>query len=368
MKIRQELATIIKDEFGATAILVALVMVVLISITALAVDIGYVMATKNELQNVADAAALAATRQLGHIYEQMSYEDQQSYDCDDAGDSSIIRSVAKDVALKNMAAKKNIIVNDADVIIGQWDAGTKSLTPTTIQPDAVSVVARRDGGANGPITTFFARIFGVNTVDVRADATAALTAQSTAGPGGLPLPVGISKKWFEKPEYCDGPIKFYPTGDIDGCAGWHTYDESPASASTLRRILEELTPPDVTYESPQVQAGETEFTFTGGTVASAYEEMKALFDAMKVLNDGILDGDDNSTTWTTSVVVYDWDDCSNPHGDITIAGFAVATITKVGEPSTEKVIEAKVICDMIQLGRGGGGEYGTKGSIPGLVE
>jgi Flp pilus assembly protein TadG len=362
MKIRQELAARIKDEYGATAILVALVIVVLISITALAVDIGYVMATKNEVQNISDAAALAATRQLGHIYEGMSYEEQQSYVCDPA----TIIPVAKEVALKNKAAGKNIVVNDADIIIGQWNAETKILTPTFDQPDAVKVISRRDGSANGPITTFFARIFGVNTVDVSADATAALTAQSTADKGGLPFPAGISKKWFEKPEYCEQPIKFYPTGDLDGCAGWHTYDESPASANRLRGVLGDLK--DGTYESPPVQAGETKFTFTGGTVASAFDEMKALFDAMKVLNDGVLDADENPETWTTSVVVYDWDDCSNPHGDITIAGFAAVTITEI-QDAPDKIIQAKVICDMIAPdARGGGGEYGTKGSIPGLVE
>ena len=56
------------NQSGATAVLVTVVIVVLIGIAAMAVDVGYVMATKNELQNVSDAAALAATRQLGVIY------------------------------------------------------------------------------------------------------------------------------------------------------------------------------------------------------------------------------------------------------------------------------------------------------------
>ena len=361
MKIRQELAARIKDEYGATAILVALVIVVLISITALAVDIGYVMATKNEVQNIGDAAALAATRQLGHIYEGMSYEEQQSYVCDPA----TIIPVAKEVALKNKAAGKNIVVNDADIIIGQWNAETKILTPTFDQPDAVKVISRRDGSANGPITTFFARIFGVNTVDVSADATAALTGQSTAGPGGLPLPIGISKKWFEEPEYCEQPIKFYPTGTLEGCAGWHTYEDH-ADAHTLEEIINGLT--NGTYESPETQAGETEFNFVGGNVASRLPDMKVLFDTMKVKNDGILDADEDSSTWTTSAPVYDLSDCSNPNETLTILGFATVVITEVLAPPDGQLIQAKVICDMIEPARGGGTNYGTKGSIPGLVE
>ncbi len=361
MKIRRELAARIKDEYGATAILVVLVIVVLISIAALAVDIGYVMATKNEVQNISDAAALAATRQLGYFYEGMSYEEQQSYVCDPA----TIIPVAKEVALQNKAAGKNIVVNDADIIIGQWNAETKILTPTFDQPDAVRVISRRDGNANGPIATFFARIFGVNTVDVSADATAALTGQSTAGSGGLPLPMGISKKWFEKPENCEQPIKFYPTGDLEGCAGWHTYEDN-ADAHTLGETINDLT--NGTYQSPETQAGETEFNFVGGNLASILPDMKLLFDTMKVKNDGILDADEDSTTWTTSAAVYDRDDCSNPNETLMIIGFATVVITEVLAPPDGQLIQAEVICEMTAAGRGGGSNYGTKGSIPGLVE
>ena len=60
---------------------------------------------------------------------------------------------------------------------GQWDPNaTPRFTPTLNQPDAVSVTVRREGGTNGPISTIFARVLGVNTFDVQADATAALTA------------------------------------------------------------------------------------------------------------------------------------------------------------------------------------------------
>ncbi|MDL1962787.1 MAG: Tad domain-containing protein [Deltaproteobacteria bacterium] len=357
-----------RNQAGVAAVIVAIVLSMLIGFTALAVDVGYMYVTKNELQNVADAAALAGAGYLGSIYEMKSYDEQQTH----VFSRSDIVSVVQQVALKNQAAGTNIVINDADVTIGTWDCktGTCILTATPapiVGPDAVRVIARRDGSANGAILTFFARIFNINAVDVWADATAALTGQSTAGPGGLPLPVGISKKWFDKPEYCEQPIKFYPTGTLEGCAGWHTYKESPANANSLRRILEELTPPDRTYETPPVQAGETEFTFTGGTVASVFDEMQALFDAMKVLNDGILDVDEDSTTWTTSVPVYDRDDCSNPLGAITIVGFATVTITEV-QGAPDKIIQAQVICEIKEIGRGGGSNYGTKGTIPGLVE
>jgi len=344
------------NQRGASLVLVAASLVVLLAIAAVAVDVGYLMATKNELQNVADAAALAATRQLGAIYEPMTYDEQQVYMCN----PTTIVPVAQDVAQKNKAAGVSVSVNAGDVVIGRWNASTHTLTPTLAQPDAVRVTARRESGTNGAIGTFFARIFGIDNVGLRADATAALTGQSTSGPGGIEIPVGISRKWFE-PGFCDQPIKFYPTGDMDGCAGWHTFDSWPSNASKLRGILEDMTPEPPAYESPGTVAGESQFVFTGGNVASVFDEMAALYEAKK---------DPATGEWQTNVVVYDYDDCSNPTGAITIVGFATAIITGVNGPSDDPAhtIFAKVICDNIEQGRGSGGDYGTKGSIPGLVE
>ncbi len=345
----------IDNQRGASAVLVALCLIVLLGVAALAIDVGYLFATKNELQNVADAAALAATRQLGAIYEPMTYDEQTAYVCNPVD----ILPIGKNVAVKNKAAGVNIIIKDEDIVIGQWDATTKTLSATLNQPDAVKVTARRQSGINGAVTTVFSKVLGIDNVGLFADATAALTGQSTAGPGELEIPVGISQKWFE-PNFCNQPIKFYPTGNINGCAGWHTYDSWPANADKLRDILEDMTPADSIFESPQTVAGESQFVFTGGNLASVFDEMQALYEAKK----------DADGKWETNVVVYGSSDCSNPTGEITIVGFATAIITGVNGPSDDPphTIFAKVICDNVSQGRGSGGNFGTKGSIPGLVE
>ncbi len=384
MKSHKRLVSRIKDQSGITAIVVALVLVVIIGITAFAVDIGYVTVTKNELQNVADAAALAAARQLGAIYQGMSYEEQQSYDSE--GDTEQIKGPAIDVASKNKAGGGYVTVSPADIIIGDWDGNI--LNETTAQPDAVQVTARRDGSsANGPITTFFARIFGIDTIDVWADATAALTGQSEAEPGEVELPVGISRYFFDT-HTCNSHIKFYPTNDPDSCAGWNTFTSSPANDSTIRDVLEG------SIISPHTIAGDTTYEFTGGTLSNpTFEALLTLFqhNGYDVDDDGnpipdggepipLLDSDGNQLlypdgtprnkhAWDTTVVVYDWDDCSNPNASILIAGFARVLITDVQE-SPNKTILGTVICDYVDSEdtHGGGGDYGTKGSIPNLVE
>jgi Flp pilus assembly protein TadG len=352
-----------RDERGVTAVLVAILLLALIAIMSLAVDVGYLMAARNQLQNVADSAALAAARQLGAIYEPMTYAEQQAYTCDPGS----IVPVAQDAGLKNEAAGKSIAIDGGDVSIGRWDSAARTFTATLASPNAVRVTARRDGTVNGPVSTFFARIFPVDTVPVSAVATAALTGQSTAGPADLEIPVGISDHWFSRPDFCDQPIKFYPTGTLDGCAGWHTYESWPSNAAKLSRALNDLeagvTPegvPDLTV------AGDTEFVFTGGTVASAFEDMKSLFEEKRTWNP-----ETGREEWETVVVVYDSsslsDPCGNPANNLLIVGFATAIVTDVLE-SPDKTIIADVKCDSVNYGRGSGGNFGTLGSIPALVE
>ena len=75
----------LKDQAGAVAVTVAILMFVLVGIAALAIDIGYLLVTRNELQNVADAAALAAARKLGDNYQNMDPAEQLGYDCAASG-------------------------------------------------------------------------------------------------------------------------------------------------------------------------------------------------------------------------------------------------------------------------------------------
>ena len=342
-----------KNQQGVVLILVALLLVVLLGMVALSVDIGYLMAARNEAQNVADAAALAATRELGEEhYLELSVDEAK------------IRSVAREVAGDNTIANESIgITNDSDIEIGYWNTETTtfSTSPTGIltKPNSVRVTARRSDADNGAVNTFFAKVIGIDSFSVSADATAALTGASKAPEGEL-IPVGISKAWFE-PGFCDQPIKFYPTGTIDGCAGWNTFTQSPANANYLRdTIIEGMI--DDSYQSPEITVG-TDVEFIGGNIANALEhpsktDFKEVYEAKR-----------NSTTgdWETGVVVYDWDDCSNPNTTINIIGFATAIIHSV-DGSPDHTINATVICEKYNESRGGGGMYGTFGKIPNLVE
>ena len=347
----------LKGRNGAAIIYVATIMMLLLGVAALAVDVGYVLMVKNELQDAADASALAATGRQGFIYESMLPEQQQDYICQE----SEIFPVAREVALANVAGAQNVAVRDLDIVIGNWSDSAHALTGGPLRCDAVSVTTRRDDTAGGPIGTFFARTFGTSRVSLAAEATAALTGIPFVDLGGLPIPVGISERWFDTHRdeplgYCGRSIRFYPT-DEENCAGWHTFFQN-ADANNLKQII------DFTkeFESPPLSVGQTVnfFGTAGGTLFNPGKDyFLNLFNHMK---------DPTTGTWTTTVVVYDkatTNDC-NPSGSVIVKGFATVVITEVLGSTQGKTIVGKVLCDY-QESRGGGGDYGTLGTIPGLV-
>ncbi len=370
----------LSDQRGVVFVMVIIALGTLLAFAALALDVGNVMVVKNELQNIADGAALAGARTLGRLYEcdgdivacprPMPYLNQLTY----MADGTTIKKAVTDVALMNYAGgKTGITINDADIVIGNWNTTTtpKKVDPITLaSPDAVQVTARRDASANSPISTFFARIMGINTMNVSATAAAALTGWSTAEPGGLPLPVAINKSWVADPIHCDNNLTFHPSS-AGTCASWHAYLDNDAydpNSNDMRSLIDAIAA--LNFSSPKTIAGQTQYDFTNGTLASLFthNNIQNLFNVMRVKNDGILDMDTSDDTWTISVPVFDdtLAGCS-PNGLLTIVGFATIKITGVDPPPTT-TIYAKLKCDNVVKGRGSGSYYGTKGSIPGLVQ
>jgi Flp pilus assembly protein TadG len=352
----------LKDKRGTVTVVVVLAMLALIGFAAFAIDVGYMMVSRNQLQNIADTAALAAAGELGASYEGMQIPAQREY----RPDAGALLTEAQSVASRTGISGVTIL--SSDFRLGTWNFTTHTFTPSSTGPTAVNVTARKDNVANGPVTTLLAGVLGMGSFNVSATATASLAPPNYVPSGGLPVPVGISLAWFSDPAvYCNKPIKLYPANDPAGCAGWHVYDQTPSSANTLRNTIDALN--NGTYVSPETITGVTQYDFTGGNIANALRDMTTLFNTMKVKNDGILDKDNDSSTWTTAVPVYDSQDCSNPHGTMMIVGFSTIVITSVTSPPAPQVIWAKVVCDSIVSGPGGGGlnlqTYGTK---PNLVQ
>ena len=120
MEINQTKPAHPKNSRGGVLVLVVFLLVVFIGIAALAIDIGFLSTTKNELQNVADAAALAGAGYMGSQYLLLSPSEHATKEFTRAE----IVKVVQDAAKENQAAgESEYLVDDSesDIII---DNGT----------------------------------------------------------------------------------------------------------------------------------------------------------------------------------------------------------------------------------------------------
>jgi Flp pilus assembly protein TadG len=395
-----------RNQEGAVVVWFALMLVALIAISALVIDVGYLLATRNELQNVSDAAALAGARQLGVIYSGLDYTQQQDYVLTTA-DTTLIQNAAVGVAGANEAGGKDSIeIASGEVDIGVWynHSFTEGLTATVNtgsgtllkKANAVRVIARRDNVANNPISTFFFSVLGVDEASPTAFATAALTGKKTSGLGELELPVGIDEEYFSNLG-CQDRIRFYPTGDVEACAGWTSFTYT-SNDPNLRDLI------DGDLDSPEIISPDTGANFTGGTLSQhVFEKLLTAFqykgydvDAggnpiLDISGEPMADAGENGEplynpdtgerleypdgkprnhhVWETTVIVYEASNCDNPNQSRQVVGFAPVRITDVFD-APDKLIEGEVLCELYENGisRGDGGDFGLYGSVPGLVE
>ena len=351
------------NERGAVVVIVAIMLVAFMGIGALALDVSNALVARNELQNVADGAALAGARQIGVIYQGLPQG--TPYTTYVLSDTTAVVGAVTGVAINNTARQVSVGINNSDIVFGVWDSTTRTLTPGNVGVTAVRVTARRDASANGPVATWLAGVLGVSSMSVVTTATAALTGTGVLLPGEANAPFGLDEMIFTNPAYCGTPIQFYPTNNPPtGCAGWHTFVSSPPNANTNRQQINGLIPNPPTYQSPGITAGQTGLEYIGGNLATNLPDLQNLYEAKKVPDASSPSG----FCWNVTIPVYPNQGCSNPNSLMMTIGFASACVWEVQAPPVGQVINARVTCGEVTNGQGGGGNFGTLGSIPGLVE
>lgn len=156
----------LKNRRGATLAVVAVSLVALLSIMALAIDMGMMYSARNEAQRVADAAALAGA----------SAFIDPTYTTPASAVTPAFNRALEYVKLNSVLAT---MVDSAEAEI--------NVNPNTRR---VKVTVRR-----ARIGTWFARMFGVDTVAVRASATAEATNAGNSAP--CVKPWALQDLWFE---------------------------------------------------------------------------------------------------------------------------------------------------------------------------
>src|SRR6185437_831292 len=181
----QSLGTTFTKRRGAIAPMAALLMTLLVGMLAFAIDIGYIASVQAEFQNAADAAALAGAQQLQtpfvNFYApgQTQQQQQTIYNLvtTDTSSSGNPIPTAQRFAAYNQAGGVSVQVPTTDISFRYYD-GTNPSVPASsgVFPNTIQVTTRRDSTANAPLGLFFARIFGISTINLTASASATIYA------------------------------------------------------------------------------------------------------------------------------------------------------------------------------------------------
>ncbi len=166
-----------KPRRAAVLVLFALLLPVLLGMMAFAIDLGYLVLTRTQLQCAADSAAMAGAAFLADSKTRV-HEEAEKY-------AGFYQSGGKPIPLA-----------ESDVEIGVWDADERRFTPSSGVGNAVRVTARRSKENGNPLKTFFAGIFGAKTLDTSASAVA------MANPRDIAFVVDLSGSMNDDTEPC----------------------------------------------------------------------------------------------------------------------------------------------------------------------
>lgn len=138
----------LKDQKGASAIMVAIAIVVIFAFAVLAIDLSLIQLAKTQLQNAADAAALAGAIALATS----------------GGNQAVATAQAISLAGLNLAVQdiqRSVVIDAGDV--------------TFPEPGKVTVTTHRTSTTNDPVTLFFLKV-----IDPLLENKGEVTARATA--------------------------------------------------------------------------------------------------------------------------------------------------------------------------------------------
>ncbi|GFO55341.1 hypothetical protein GMSM_23480 [Geomonas sp. Red276] len=247
---------------------------------ALAIDVGRGYVAKAELQNAADAAALAGVARVYPLYQNST-------------NWSAVEGEASNFVPANRADGKSLVSADA-VVGGYWNYSTSQFTPRTQVPPpgavlAVQVTIRKSStNSNGPVPAMFAKVVGWKGFEPQASSIAALSQPRQI------FPLAISGCLRDQAVNVGGPTNVTLTGAFPyrgslaaqgttPAGVWTSLSGTNTNANLLRSYIQYLeNPADPQAEPiPTVKQGDTIAVGASGQMNSVYLEVANLIAAGK---------------------------------------------------------------------------------------
>jgi Flp pilus assembly protein TadG len=248
--ITRPINTFIRDERGAIAVLLTVMLPAFVGFMTLSIDATYLYATNNQLQIAADAAALAGVQYVGAYENSMG-----STPCA----SNSLQLCTSALALAGTTAKKYnqpitagsaAILKNSDIVVGNWSTSgvfTPMTSTSTLLANAVQVTTRMSA------TTFFTPMLaivatgaGFTSMSLTATATAAFTSTGvdTGGVSGslvggaakLIIVQDISRSFSATCTYQGTQCMNYAQTAIQDCAEYFKLTGSSSSKFGLSEL------------------------------------------------------------------------------------------------------------------------------------
>ena len=174
---------------GSISILVAFLLPLFLGLAAFAIDIVYLHVARNELQNDADAAALAGAN---HFFDGTNPTPRWSLAEQKAQEAIGLNAVTgKALETGSVATGYWSLVDTPKVLQGL------PMVPKAYDAPAVQVTVTKDANHNdGEVRTFFARYWGLLSRPMQASAVAGPSSPGTIKPGGV-FPMVIAQCLYD---------------------------------------------------------------------------------------------------------------------------------------------------------------------------
>ena len=174
-----------RDQHGGIAIAAAAGAFMMAGVAALTIDLGAVYAEQNHLQTVADLAALGAAQDLPNTAEARARASrliEAGLQCDERRrpvPADQASAIAQQTVANHRPDQKgsdcgaySASIGAGAITLGNWNEATGRVEPSDDNPSVIEVVLQRNERLGNAVPTTFARVFGVNMLDVSARAVA----------------------------------------------------------------------------------------------------------------------------------------------------------------------------------------------------
>ena len=354
-------ARVRKDEEGAILIIVALSFTALLGFGALALDSGYQVLLRTELQNVADAAAHGGALGL---------------DLTEEGLSNAL-GAATEVAGLNRVGNQPYVLESDEFEIGTWDFSGRTFTPNASDPESVNAVRVTPSYAVQPLA------MDILKPEILLRGKTSATAARLPVSGGCAFPIAVPSCRFDgmrATDICGMDLVFNADG-VDS-AGWASLGTRSPNASTIRTEIADAIDGECSI-SGDSDIDSDPITLNNGAVANAIKELVTAIETSPTYWDSAKMGSlpvrdpKSSIRWnrygsTLEGLIYVYEDpydCRGTRftGQVELSGYAQVVFYDVvnsGSVSQRK-IKARVSCESKpgNPGSTSAGFYGTLGSV-----